>query len=214
MKPVNMLGKKFGRLTVIERVENNKTGRAVWKCECQCGSFIAVSSDNLQKSGPVVEKSCGCALMEFTSNIRKSHEKSGTPEHKVWIGMKSRCYNKRSRDFYKYGGRGIRVCERWENNFSAFLQDMGSRPNGKSREFSIERINNSGDYEPGNCRWATLIEQANNKRSTVFIEYLGKRQPLAQWAREIGASHQALAHRYYRGWSHDKILTIPVRKST
>jgi hypothetical protein len=130
------------------------------------------------------------------------------PEYMVWVGIKTRCYNKNDHNYQKYGARGIQMCERWRDSFPNFLEDMGRRP---SDDHSIERIENSGNYEPGNCRWATVEEQANNRRSSRIIEFNGHRRTLAQWARSTGLSQDALYMRLHKGWAVERALTQPKR---
>lgn len=131
-------------------------------------------------------------------------------EYVVWSGIKTRCNNKNDHNYLKYGARGICMCERWQNSFLHFLQDMGTRP---SRDHSIERIDNAGHYEPGNCRWATREEQANNRRSSRFLEFNGERLTIAQWARRSGIEVHALHMRLRKGWSIERALTEPKKVS-
>ena len=161
-------GKKFGKLTPIKRMtEFQKATR--YECVCDCGNVTMVRSHNLT-SGHT--KSCGCigsqnsALTGFNSSYR--HGQSRTKEYKAWISMKSRCYDANYENFASYGGRGIKVCERWLNSFENFLADMGLKPN---ENYSLDRIEVNENYEPLNCRWATEKEQSFNKRNTKnFME--------------------------------------------
>ena len=136
------------------------------------------------------------------------HGLSRTPTYRSWVSMLGRCRDPDHVGFKNYGGKGIKVCERW-HSLSNFIADMGMRP---SLDHSIERIRSSEDYAPGNCRWATIVEQNNNTTRNHFIEFNGKRQTLAQWAREIRVPHDTLRHRIYSGWPTDKALTTPLRK--
>jgi len=131
-----------------------------------------------------------------------------SPEYRVWRSMKSRCSNSRNDSYADYGGRGISVCERWVVSFEAFLQDMGSRP---SLKHSIDRIDNEGNYEPGNCRWATKREQANNCRSNRTIYIDGERLTVAQWARKMGVRPCVITNRLRRGWDEKQAVLTPRR---
>ncbi len=119
--------------------------------------------------------------------------------------MKSRCGNPKHSGFHRYGGRGIKVCEKWQS-FPGFLEDMGERPKG----MVLDRIDNNGNYEPGNCRWISQMENSNNKRDNVFFEFNGKRQTLSQWSRELGLNRRLLGDRRRKGWSTERMLTEPV----
>lgn len=160
----NLNGIRFNRLIVLGYVgrvgANNQ-----WHCLCDCGLETIVSGGNLKSKHTI---SCGCFHKEQTSKSVKKHGKTNSPEYKIWSGMKTRCSDLSNE---KYGGRGIFVCERWINSFENFIADMGQRPSSKH---SIERINNNGNYEPTNCRWATDIEQAWNRRNTRKDIFDGK----------------------------------------
>ena len=131
-----------------------------------------------------------------------------SPEYGIWCDIKKRCHTQSSHAYADYGGRGIRVCERWRTDFAQFFADMGPRP---SADRQIDRIDNDGNYEPGNCRWATRIEQARNKRNNVFLTHWGRRLTIAEWAEETGFTDKQIQSRLKLGWSHRRALTEPLR---
>lgn len=134
----------------------------------------------------------------------EQHGKRNTPEYRSWVHMKDRCYRLKDKSYHNYGGRGIAVCERWRKSFTAFYEDMGKRPTDKH---SIDRIDNNGNYEPSNCRWATAQEQADNRRSGYRFTYGGKTLTIRQWSNESGIAYDTLRQRLLRyKWSIEKAL--------
>lgn len=203
----NITGKKFGKLTAIRLASSSsKDGHARWHCDCDCGGKSIVNSNNLRTGNT---KSCGC--MQIKSGKNNSCFKDGRShmrEYYLWFEIRSRCLNKNSKSYKNYGGRGISICSRWES-FENFIADMGKRP---TPDHSIDRIDNDGDYEPDNCRWATRRQQANNKRSNVNLTMNGETKTIAQWVRKTGFDHSTIRRRIKMGWPVEKILTHPVRK--
>lgn len=130
-----------------------------------------------------------------------------TPEYRSWSSMRNRCYDTNYRNYRHYGGAGVTVCDRWRHDFAAFLIDMGPRPPGTT----LDRVDRSRPYEPGNCRWATAEEQNNNTSRNVRLDYAGESLTIAQWARRLGVSVQTLKKRRHSGWSVEAILATPVR---
>jgi len=180
----DIIGQRFGRLIVkylagyeILRNKNNRNGKGnqLYYCECDCGSYKVVRKSSLFQN----TKSCGCLYKESRNIGGKSNKIHGqtiykkTSEYNCWEDIKKRCYNKKRWDYKYYGGRGIIVCERWLNSFVNFYQDMGKKP---SSVYTIDRINNDGNYEPSNCRWVTWKIQANNKRQGNQYKNLDNRQ--------------------------------------
>lgn len=158
MKRLDLSNIRFGRLTAVRRIENG-SHISTWLCVCDCGNQTEVKLGNLRNGHST---SCGCIRKEFEHNLRHGHDRTGrrTPTLRSYIGAKTRCFNKNSPKYPDYGGRGITMCKEWQDSFPAFLRDMGECPPGHS----IDRIDNNGDYEPGNCRWATPKQQGMNKR--------------------------------------------------
>jgi hypothetical protein len=162
--PIDLTGMKFGRWTVLalhpQRVRNGRAIRTLWRCICDCGRARLVFATNLRRG---LSTSCGCRIPETIIARSTKHSQARRLKHTrvydCWVGMRQRCYNPNNNSYADYGGRGITVCERW-HRFANFFADMGHPPRGKS----LDRINVNGNYEPGNCRWASVFEQARNKR--------------------------------------------------
>lgn len=195
-------GMTFGRLTVLH--ENGRTGRqyVLWHCQCACGSTTDVISSHLRNGNT---KSCGCLSSEVTAQRNRTHGMSHTRTYRIWEHIHKRCSDPSHNDYAQYGGRGIRVCERW-NSFENFFADMGHPP---TDVHSIDRRDSNGNYEPGNCKWSTNIEQANNRRNTVFLELNGIRKSRMEWVRELGISLGTIKARQKLGWTDEAILTTP-----
>jgi hypothetical protein len=200
-RAVNMAGRYYGRLYVLRRAGSGTSRRAMWMCLCDCGATSTARGDCLRRGEA---SSCGCFQRESLARRKPgtTHGKSGSPEWFSWKNMRTRCENPGRPDWGRYGGRGIVVCDRWQD-FLNFLSDMGPRPTGTT----LDRIDSNGDYEPGNCRWATDIEQQNNKRNNHRIEYAGRTQTITEWARETGLRSDTLRFRLGSGWPIDRALT-------
>ncbi len=200
----NLIGERFGRLTVTARASNGKCGSVRWLCVCDCGNETTVFSVSLKNGGT---RSCGCLQKDLASKAHTTHGMFRSPEYKSWASMKHRCSCKEGPHFENYVKRGITVCARWANDFAAFYSDMGPRPTLKH---SIDRIDNDGNYEPGNCRWATINQQHNNRRDNKHLVFEGRRMTVTQWAKTIGINASTFEYRLSRGWSLARAITTPV----
>lgn len=205
---INLIGQKFGRLTVIKRTNNAKDGHARWLCKCNCGKTTIAISNDLKKG---TTKSCGCLQKEISIKINTKHghikNKKWSTTYQSWHSMKQRCYNSSTNGYHNYGGRGITVCERWLK-FENFLEDMGETPEG----YQIDRIDNNKGYYKENCRWVTPQEQARNRHNNHLETYNEKTQCLVLWAEEYNIPCDTLLSRLNRlNWSIKKALTTPVR---
>lgn len=201
MRLIDLTGQKFGRLTVLSRTEHETRKGVFWLCRCDCGKETVVASGKL-KSGTT--RSCGCSRKGKTSAFR--HGMSRTRLYSIWGKMKERCSNPKDPGYKNYGGRGIKVCGEWQD-FLGFYD--WSIKNGYSDDLSIDRINVNGNYEPSNCRWADRITQANNKRSSRFIECNGIKKTISEWSRETGLSSNCIADRLKSGWSTEDAISKP-----
>lgn len=206
---------QFGRLTTLGpafRLPIGKKGQRATSvvCRCECGEVGVYLQNNIRKGHA---RSCGCFQSDSTAKRATRHgcRRPGktTPEYQTWCVMLARCKNPQNPRYADYGGRGIKVCDRWAQ-FENFLADMVQKPSPKH---SIERIDNDGDYCPENCKWATTEEQANNKRCNRTITMLGETKTMAQWAKQFGISDTNIWQRIeVLGWSEQKAVTKPVRK--
>lgn len=199
-----MAGQKHGRLLVLQRA--GTAGRvARWRCLCDCGREAFVRGKDLRTGNTV---SCGCFHRERQIAIPRKHGAHGTPEYRIWADIRQRCLNPKRECFKNYGGRGIGICAPWRDSFAVFLAHVGPRPSGTH---SIDRIDNSRGYEPGNVRWATPTEQASNTRANRKLEHAGERLTVNEWARRTGIRPSTIAFRLKVGWSVAEALTSPVR---
>ena len=158
------VGKRYGKLTVVRRTANDKNGRTMWECKCDCGKTKIVKGKYLMNGET---QSCGCLRSEVLISRNYKHGLSDHDYYQTWCGIKNRCYNKNEKSYKSYGGRGIEVCDRWLNSFENFLKDMGQKP---APNMSIDRIDVNGNYEPSNCRWANSQQQGENQRKVRKIK--------------------------------------------
>lgn len=205
----DLTGGQFGRWTVMKYVGHSRSKQSHFLCKCSCGTNRIVRGTSLKlgsRRGGTV--SCGCHLVEImTTHGQTSRGRTQPRTYRIWANMLKRCRNHNSPDFSDYGGRGIKVCDRW-SDYSKFIEDVGECP----PQHSIDRFpDNDGNYEPGNVRWATLKQQARNKRNNRMLEYDGRSQCVAAWAEECGLRARTIVHRLAIGWSVTDALTKSVR---
>ena len=211
-KFVDLTGQKFNKLTVISRVESRRqpSGKLVtyWKCKCECGKTTEVKACDL-KNGHTV--SCGCSHIQQAKQQAKTmsknnilHGKSNTRLYHIYNGMFNRCYKEKHKFYKNYGGRGIKICDEWLNNFMTFYN--WAINNDYQDNLTIDRINNDGNYEPNNCRWQTIKEQANNRRTNQMYEYKGKKQSLKEICNELHLNYTTIWKRIKKGMSLEEAI--------
>lgn len=206
-KRENLVGMKFNRLTVLEFAGTTLGRAAIWRCQCDCGNITNVRASKLKNN---IIKSCGCYkkeqwIRDHTTHGHSSKQKKSST-YSSWLNMKARCSNSSCHEYHNYGGRGISICERW-NSFENFLSDMGECPDG----LSLDRIDNNGNYEPSNCRWANAVVQGNNRRNNRRITYNGETKTLSEWSRILDMNWFTLFHRLKAGISVEDAFTNPVQ---
>lgn len=189
-----------GKLTILYKIGwDIGRSRTMWACICDCGNKFNISTHSVRR-GQQSCKDCSKAAIK--------HNLSHTPEYGAWRNMISRCTNKSNKSYFRYGGRGIKVCELWEKSFEAFYKDMGERPN---KYYSLERIENSKGYYKENCKWATRKEQARNFRHNHLLEFNRESKCISEWGEIYGLHHDTIASRLDLGWSIEKALTTSVK---
>lgn len=198
-KLIDLTGKKFGRLLVLERCENhiqpNGQIKVQWLCKCDCGKKIKVQGSNI-KSGHTV--SCGC----FDKERKIIHGEWGTRLYCVWAGIKSRCYNKKNKQYKDYGGRGIVMCDEWKNSYQTFCDwsiKNGYEKKAKRGYCTIDRIDNNGNYFPNNCKWVSMHIQSRHKRNNIVFEFNGKKKCISDWAKILNIPNETLRNHYHKG---------------
>lgn len=206
MKQKDLSGIRFGRLLAVSRVGTTTYGKPIWLCKCDCGKSVEVVSANLRSGN---SQSCGCLKSALTADRKFIHGRNGgDPTYGTWVAMKARCLRERSSAFHKYGAKGVAICERWMF-FVNFLEDMGERPDG----MTIDRIDGSGNYEPGNCRWATPAQQRANQKTpsnAVRVFAFGCQLILSDAAKQAGLPCRLVYRRIFElGWTADNALTEP-----
>lgn len=232
--PIDLAGRRFGKLTVVRGVKEPKTRHVRWYCQCDCGQMTNSRAKRLLAGEQVC---CGCTRPDkrpwCSPPIGRRFEKgnqyasyeyrtqavlpakmqltpsavSKMPEYRAWISMKVRCYDKSNNRYHRYGARGIEVCEEWRNDFLAFLKDVGPRPSDKH---SLERVDNNLGYQPGNCEWRLPKDQARNRVSNTLVTHNGQTKCIAEWAEEVGIPQSVLSRRIREGWSAEDAITLPL----
>ena len=206
-KVIDLVGQRFGRLTVIGRAENDKYNHARWHCMCDCGNASVAWGSNLKKGRTL---SCGCLKVEkMGSGINKKHGMKNHPLYSIYTGMRGRCYSVTNKAYANYGGRGISVCDEWLENPVIFFE--WAMTNGWEPGLTIERTDNDGGYSPDNCKWATITEQNRNKRNVKKVTFNGEERLLCDLIRESGLNEAAIRKRVESGWSIDRALTEAVK---
>lgn len=202
-KFIDLVDKKFGRLTVIKEYGKNRHGLSKWLCKCDCGNEVIVWGNHL-KAGNT--KSCGCLQKEIA---RKNSTKHGCCKERIytaWANMKNRCHNEKHPEYKYYGGKGVKVCEEWLHDFQSFHK--WAMANGYAENLTIDRIDNNGNYTPSNCRWTTWKEQQNNRSNNALITYKEETKTLAQWAETTGIAYYTLWQRINTlHWNTEEALT-------
>lgn|SRR6185503_3088514 len=186
----DITGQRFGRLLVLSIVaERTKQNRIQWLCSCDCGKEWTVIGHNLTNGR---QKSCPCRKNQLAAERHYVHGMVHKREYRIWSGIKKRCFNPKEPAYKNYGERGITMCDEWKKDFMAFYRDMGPCPDG----FTIDRINNDGNYEPGNCRWTTRVIQNRNRRDVVMLTHDGETMSLRDWADRMHMNFDKLRYRY------------------
>ncbi len=198
----DLTGMKFGKLTVIERAENPKSEKVCWRCKCECGKETVVTRTNLT-SGHTV--SCGCLQKEVAAGFRFKHGFAGTKIYRIWLNMKTRCHNPNAINYGNYGGRGIKVCERWLD-FQNFYEDVSKLEHFGEEGYSLDRIDNNGNYEPNNVRWASAKFQGRNTRVNNIVEFGCVKMTLIEASELSGIPYATLWARYKKGDRGDKLF--------
>lgn len=201
----NLIGQRFGRLTVIAQTKCSKNGNARWLCKCDCGNTKDIASESLKRGHT---KSCGCLCQEATKARAIIHGGRDTRLYRIWHNMKVRVNNPNAINYQGYGGRGIDLCQEWADRFEVFRD--WAVANGYDEHLTIERIDNNKGYYPGNCRWATRLEQGANKRNNHVLSFDGQEKTISEWARIVNIDKRTILTRIaLLGWTVERALTTP-----
>lgn len=210
MRVVDLTGKRFGKLVVVRRGENNNRGEARWVCRCDCGTETLVTSNNLNSGNT---RSCGCTRVEKLNRFSTKHggkrRENKDRLYGVWRNMITRCYDENNKQYTRYGGRGIIVCDEWRTDYASFREWSivnGYNPNSEKGVCTLDRKDNDGNYCPENCRWTNLKEQANNKRNNHYLLVNGERITTAEASEKYGIPYRRLLKRLNSGWSDEEAV--------
>jgi len=200
---LNLTGQRFGRLVALKQVGKNKQQNANWLCICDCGNTVTISQSNLHRASKGYNTSCGCLRRENSRKQLTTHGLSETRLYEIWCGMKKRCFSPTDQAYSNYGGRGITICDEWLV-FERFYE--WAMANGYQDHLTIERKDNNKGYSPGNCKWATMKEQANNTRRSHLITHNGQTMTVTAWAKSVGIKVNTLWARIKKGWPVERAL--------
>ena len=203
MRAIDLTGQRFGRLVAIEISGKNRYGHRLWLCRCDCGRTTCAVTGALR--GGLI-RSCGCLHIETCRQVNWKHGQYRSGAYSSWLCMIQRCTNPKNTGYRDYGARGITVCQQWRD-FETFLADMGPRPVGAS----LDRLENTGNYEKRNCRWATKSQQSNNTRTVTRLKVNGITRTLHEWAEETRINPRTIQKRLNLGWSHTQALGVECR---
>lgn len=207
---IDLTGQRFGKLTVISKDEDyiRPSGKREHRylCRCECGREVTVIKSNLIRN----TRSCGCLKGKYISASKITHGMSNSRLYQIWQNMKNRCYNPNVDRYNRYGGRGIKVCDEWKDNFQTFYE--WSMNHGYSDNLSIDRKDVNGNYTPDNCRWISMDKQADNKSNSRIFEYNGEAHTVSEWSKILDISRDIIWNRIKRGWDIERVFTQPIRK--
>ena len=210
-KAIDLTGQRFGRLTVLYRDDSfAKDGHACWICQCDCGALVPVRSSLLRQGGT---RSCGCLARDLTIARSKTHGMTKTKIHRIWAGMKRRCFCETDNHYPLYGGRGITICDEWREDFVTFYDYVSKLEHFDEDGYTLDRINNNGNYEPGNVRWATVKQQAQNRRTSHTVEINGEKINVTEVARRAGVGRTTIQRRLAKGEKGEQLLRPSICQS-
>lgn len=206
---IDVTGQQYGRLTPLGPIgwTTEKKRCPIWLCRCDCGNTTQATTKTLRRG---IKKSCGCLRQEIARNKATKHGMCHGLHYYTWTNMIRRCMYPASKQYQDYGGRGIKVCDEWLRSFQSYYDHVTSLPNYGKSACTLDRIDNSGNYEPGNMRWATYIQQARNRRSLHHETFNGKTQCVAAWEQELAFPKGLISKRLRRGWTIEEAITIPL----